>query len=89
LAYFDYYYALVAIVVGMTTVLAQEAPALETKHARSPPPVGGAVQRPALRPQPASVVSGAAVPAAAGTRMKMLPTVREVTALGRQWYDRL
>jgi probable O-glycosylation ligase (exosortase A-associated) len=90
LAYFDYYYALIAIVVGMTVVLQQEAPALQTQQARPPPAIGGPpVQRPALRPQPGSAMPGAPVPTAAGMRMKMLPTVRELRELGRQWYDRL
>jgi probable O-glycosylation ligase (exosortase A-associated) len=85
LAYFDYYYALVAIVVGMTTVLKQEEPLLARQAERPAKPLG-----PPTRP-PVSA-NGPAVASVAGRFVapkKPLPSVKEMRAWLLQWYQRL
>mgnify|MGYP001819850859 CR=1 FL=1 len=83
LAYFDFYYALVAIVVGMTTVLAQHEASLADERQQAPVAAGPVV--------PAAMATGkGARPARAGPqRMKMLPSFNEAWAWGLQWYRRL
>jgi hypothetical protein len=90
LAYFDYYYALIALIVGMTTVLAQELPTAQVKQARPPPAIGvPPVPRPVPRPQPVPAAAGGAGSVAGKKKLQFLPSVREAVAFGRQWYDRL
>ncbi|MBK1631083.1 putative O-glycosylation ligase, exosortase A system-associated [Thiohalocapsa halophila] len=97
LAYFNFYYALVAIVVGMTVVLKQELPVTAPEKKQ-----GGAMTPPHLQPalssglaavmqsSPSARTAGRAPkPVAAPARMKALPTIKEAIALGKDWYHRL
>jgi hypothetical protein len=99
LAYFNYYYALIAIVVGMQVVLAKELAevgVLTSEDRRFSP-------RP-LRPQPAAATRALAGAASAGggarferplkaaggpSPLKGLPTAKEAIALAKEWYRRL
>jgi probable O-glycosylation ligase (exosortase A-associated) len=99
LAYFDFYYALVAIIVGMKVVFEQESAALGLEHARAAParaPVPAGRWQPAP-PGPVMATRSKAVPGApggasetsSGATLKALPTPREAIELGKDWYRRL
>lgn len=97
LAYFNFYYALIAIVVGMQVVLQKElgeASALTSEPRR--------FSAPSLRPQPAAPSQAlAGIASAGGGRgerplkatgsrpLKALPTAKEAIALAKDWYRRL
>ncbi|MGB5835127.1 MAG: hypothetical protein WBG92_24515, partial [Thiohalocapsa sp.] len=73
LAYFDYYYALLAIIVGMTTVIKQQAEQpvrTPTGESRLPDRWSIGTERWGIQPAPRS-------------------KFKELFALGKQWYDRL
>jgi probable O-glycosylation ligase (exosortase A-associated) len=97
LAYFNLYYALIAIIVGMDVVLKKELAALGTEpaHVRNPSPsaerevptlpgsMAGTFQR-ARRTGPARVPPQAGV-----SSVKPLPSPKEIIALMKDWYRRL
>jgi probable O-glycosylation ligase (exosortase A-associated) len=90
LAYFNFYYALITIVVGMTTVLKQHETASDSEATAPRPAPTPPLARPTPPGPPLPAPAAARTPAAAGAPVRRnLPTPKEVWALGRQWYDRL
>lgn len=100
LAYFNLYYALVAIVVGMAVVLRQELPASVPEEKAAPATLPGSVT-PAFasgvgpltpRAAPLSLAPGQdaepKVPLGP-PRAKALPTLKEAITIGKEWYRRL
>ncbi len=84
LAYFDFYYALVAIIVGMTTVLKQW-------EAKSALPYEGASagRETAAATSKRAPPTGIAVARKQQPRIKALPSPQEAVSLARDWYRRL
>jgi probable O-glycosylation ligase (exosortase A-associated) len=101
LAYFNYYYVLIAIIVGMGTVLRRHEQAGETivpgrlAGVRSREQLPASLTPPGLTGLPG--VPGAAAPAMPTTAVararqgldKPLPRLKDAWSMGRQWYARL
>jgi hypothetical protein len=90
LAYFNYYYALIAIVVGMQAVLKKELAALGATHS---PPREIPITTIRSHPRPGSNAPDhgpvRSSPATSGASPKGLPTLKEGLALMIDWYRRL